>query len=379
MGPVAQFKAFFKLHWARGAAGSPTPDWVWRFAYRAWLLALLFKLLGSSWDESWHFKFLRDDLAPPHLINTVGTGMAVVLVAIHTFTGMAATRRSLRLVQSGLAVFLVAAPLDVINHRVNGLDLTAWSPSHGLLYLGTALMIAGLVDGWISGGPADRFKPWVLGALWVFFLENALFPNGQQEYGVLTMRACLPGGVLDRDACFAEPSLLQFAADDLGRSVDYAAVEHFALPIPDWVYPVWGVGVAALVLALAGRTLAHRWAATAVAGAYVGYRALIWPALVGIDFPPSAVPFYLVFVGLAVDLVRRAALPRLAGAVAGAGATTVLGYAALYAQSELVAAPPSAWWSAPLTFIAVAALWAAGGPVAAWFAAKEARGAVATA
>ncbi len=365
-GPVGQFKDFFRLHWTRGAAGRETPRWVWHFAYRAWLVALLLKVLGSSWDESWHFKFQRDDLAPPHLINSVGTGVAVVLVAIHSFTGMAATRRSQRLLQSGLAVFLVAAPLDVINHRVNGLDLTAWSPSHALLYLGTAVMIAGLLDGWLTAGPGGRAAPWVLGGLWVFFLENTVFPNGQQEYGTLELASCLPNGVLDVSTCYAERSLLEFAAGQIGRPVDYEAIKHFALPIPDWVYPVWGIGVAALVLAAAGKTIGRAWAATAVAGAYVAYRALIWPLLVAGDFPPSTVPFYLVFVGLAVDLARRARLPHPAEAAAGAALVTVLGHAALYAQAVLVAAPPVAWWSAPVTLGLVAAFWWSGRPLAAW-------------
>ncbi|WP_121389258.1 hypothetical protein [Actinokineospora cianjurensis] len=363
-GPVAQFKAFFRLHWTRGAAGRETPEWVWHFAYRTWLLALLFKLLGSSWDESWHFKFLRDDLAPPHLINSVGTGIAVVLVAIHTFTGMATTRRAQRVVQAGLAVFLIAAPLDVINHRINGLDLTAWSPSHALLYLGTALMIAGLIDGWFAGGPRGAGWTLVLGTLWVFFLENTLFPNGQQEYGSLEMASCTPNGVLDPSRCYAERELLEFAAQQLGRPVDYTAIEHFALPIPSWVYPLWGIGVAALVLAVAAKTIGKTWAATAVAGAYVAYRAVIWPMLVAADFPPSAVPFYLVFVGLGIDLVRRFGLPHLGEAAAGAVAVTALGYGALYAQEQLLAAPPTAWWSAPIALVGVAVLWAAGRPIA---------------
>ncbi|MGQ0840331.1 hypothetical protein [Actinokineospora sp.] len=371
-GPIGQFKDFFGLHWTRGAAGRQTPDWVWHFAYRTWLLALLFKMLGSSWDESWHFKFQRDDLAAPHLINSVGTGIAVVLVAIHTFTGMAASKRSQRLLQIGLAIFLVAAPLDVINHRVNGLDLTAWSASHGLLYLGTALMIAGLIDGWLVAGPTGRARPWVLGGLWVFFLENTLFPNGQQEYGVLEMSSCLPNGVLNIDTCYAERSLLEFAAAQIGRPVDFEAIKQFALPIPDWVYPMWGIGVAALVLAVAGKTIDRTWAATAVAGVYVAYRAVIWPLLVVADFPPSTVPFYLVFVGIAVDMVRRMRLPHLMDAVAGAAVVCLLGHVALYLQGWLIEAPPVAWWSAPITFALLAVLWWTGKPIAGWFARRQA-------
>ncbi|WP_035304451.1 hypothetical protein [Actinokineospora inagensis] len=354
---IAPVGAFFRQHWTRGAAGRETPEWVWRFAYRTWLVALVFKLLGSSWDESWHFRFLRDDLAPPHLINTVGTGIAIVLVAIHTYTGMAGTRRSIRLVQAGICVFLVAAPLDVINHRVNGLDLTAWSPSHALLYLGTALMIAGLIDGWVAG---PRTTP-VLVALWVFFLENTVFPNGQQEYGALEMKSCLPHGVLDPQSCYAERELLEFAARQIGRPVDYQAIEHFALPIPAWVYPLWGIGAAALVLAVAAKTIRKPWAATAVAGGYVAYRAVIWPLLVAAHFPPSTVPFYLLFVGLAVDVARR--LPRPVEAVVGAVLVTALGYGALYLQKTFVGAPPVAWWSAPIALGAVGLLWSLGRPL----------------
>ena len=68
-------------------------------------------------------------------------------------------------------------------------------------------------------------------------------------------------------------------------------------------------------------------------------------------------PFYLVFVGLAADLVRRGELSRVMEAVAGAAAITALGYGALYVQNQVAAAPPTAWWSAPITFVAFAVLW----------------------
>lgn len=364
-GPIGQFLAFFRLHWTRGAAGRETPPWVLLLAYRMWLVALLLKMLGSSWDMSWHFKWQRDDLAPPHLINTVGTVMVVVLVAIHTFTGMGCDRRSLRLMQWGTAIFLVAGPLDVVNHRINGLDLTAWSPSHFLLFIGTAVMIIGAIDGWLKASPPPgRARSLVLVALWVFFLENAVFPQGQQEYGTLELASWLRGEP------YAEPSLLRFAAEtfygDPNHPVTQDAVEHFALPIPNWVYPLWGVGVAALILVAASRTIGRAWAATTVATAYVAYRSLIWPALVGIDFPPSIVPFYLVGVGLAVDLARRLGLAHLTEAVAGAALVTGLGYGALLLQDLAIETPPVAYWTAPLTFAGLVLLWWSGRPLARW-------------
>src|SRR3954471_9042306 len=323
--PVGKTKLFFTRHWHRGAPGQPTPDWVLRFCYGMWLAAFAFKLVGSSWDMSWHFRWLRDDLAPPHLINTVGTVIIVVLVAIHSYTGLGADKTSLRLMQIGLLTFLIAAPLDVINHRVNGLDLTAWSPSHMMLYLGTGIMQAGVLLGWLRFAPPGRFRTGVLLALWAFFLENTFFPNGQQEYGILGLRAW------ERGAPEAEPSLLSFAANQIGHPVDWTAILHFTMPIPEWVYPLWGIGVMALILVLARRTLGFRWAASSVALAYVAYRSVMWPLLLGLGFPVSTVPFYLLAVGLAVDLAFAMATGVLR---AGAGAllVTAFGYGAFWLQ-----------------------------------------------
>ncbi|GAB2978493.1 hypothetical protein LWP59_39280 [Amycolatopsis acidiphila] len=342
--PVAKTRLFFRLHWQRGGPGQPTPAWVLRFAYTMWLVALAFKLLGSSWDVSWHFKFIRDDFAPPHLINTVGTGIVIVLVAIHSFTGLGCDRRSLRLMQTGLGLFLIAAPLDVLNHRVNGLDLTAWSPTHLLLYFGTAVMLAGVIDGWRKFAEPGRVRTLVLAGLWAFFLENMFFPNGQQEYGVLGLRAW------DRGAPEAEPSLLSFAAQQIGHPVDRAAVLHFTMPIADWVYPLWGIGMSALVLLLARHTIGRGWAATAVAGAYVAYRMVIRPLLVAGTFPASTIPFYLVFVGLAADLGYRR------GALTGV-LVAAFGYGVLWLQSLFGAAPPIAYWTLPVVLVAVTAVW----------------------
>ena len=368
--PIAKTKLFFQLYWKRGAPGQPTPAWVMRYCYRTWLVALAFKLVGSSWDMSWHFKWLRDDLAPPHLINSVGTVMICVLVAIHSFTGMGVDRRALRLMQGGTIMFLIAAPLDVINHSLNGLDITAWSATHGLLYLGTAIMTLGAIDGWLKGTEPGRLRAVVTAGLWVFFLEDTFFANGQQEYGILSLRAW------DRGAPTGEPSLLQFAADDIGRPVDREAIEHFSLPIDDWVYPVWGIGVMALVLAAARHTIARRWAATTVAGAYVLYRSVIWPLLMWSDFPTSTVPFYLIAVGLAVDLAFRVAREhRMFCAGAGALLITAFGFGALWLQAQFApwflgedaiteSAPPIANWTVPIVLVGVAVLWAAATPLA---------------
>lgn len=366
--PVGKTRLFFQRHWHRGAAGQATPAWVLRFCYGMWLAAFGFKLVGSSWDMSWHFMWLRDDLAPPHLINTVGTVIIIVLVAIHSYTGLGCDKPSLRLMQTGLVVFLVAAPLDVINHRVNGLDLTAWSPSHMMLYLGTGIMQAGVLLGWVRLAPPGRFRTGVLLALWAFFLENTFFPNGQQEYGILGLRAW------ERGAPEAEPSLLSFAANQIGHPVDRTAILHFTMPIPEWVYPLWGIAVTALILALARHTLRFRWAGLAVAGAYVAYRCVMWLLLLGLGFPVSTVPFYLLAVGLAVDLAFTIGVGhRVATAAIGALLVTAFGYGALWVQSQFrvwflggahtESAPPVAYWTVAVALVGVFVLWAGAGPV----------------
>jgi hypothetical protein len=315
----------------------PAPELV--TIYRLWLAALLLKMLGAGWDVSWHFRWLRDDLAPPHLLNSAGTAMAVALVAFHSYTGYGVDRRALRLMRVGMGIFLVAIPLDLINHRINGLDITTWSVTHGLLYLGTAVMMSGVIRGWALYGPPGRGRWLTLGALWVFFLENVMFVAGQQEYGVVAVMAW------DAGRPEAEPSLLQFAADQIGRPVDRVAVVHFALPVPAWVYLAWIVAAAMLVLVLARWMIGWQWAATAVTATYLAYRCVMWVLLVGSGFPRSAVPFLLLGGALAVDLMMSrprfsARLSWVARPLVGAMLVAAAICGAAWLQDVLLIAPP---------------------------------------
>ena len=336
----------------RGTAPRPLPPDLVRAVYQLWLVAFALKVLGASWDMSWHFKWLRDDLAPPHLLNSAGTAIVVALVIAHGWTGRAVDRPALRLQQVGLGIFLVAIPLDVVNHRINGLDLTAWSPTHALLYLGSALILAGVVRGWWLFGSGRARLP-VLVVLWMLALECVWFPAQQQEYGVLAVAAW------DRGRPEAEPILLQFAADQIGRPVDRAAVLHFALPTGAWVYPVWLLAAAGLVLVLARWMIGRPWAATVVAGGYVAYRCVTGALLDGIGFPGSAVPFVLLALGVAVDAAFRAPLPEwlrpLLGALLAGAAVT----GTMVLQHEWLALPPIGPIGLVTGTLLLAALWIA--------------------
>ncbi|ETK32297.1 hypothetical protein [Microbispora sp. ATCC PTA-5024] len=344
-------------YWTRGEAGRQTPADLFRVLYLGWLAAFVLKVLGSSWDVSWHFRWLRDDLAPPHLLNTVGTVIAVGLAIVHWYTGYGVDRTASRLIVWGTGVFLVAIPLDLINHRVNGLDITAWSPSHALLFIGTALMIAGAIRGWWTGSAgrpeiSPLRRSLVLGGLFAFFLENAHFPEQHQEYGVLELASW------DRGHPYAEPSLLHFAADQMGRAVDRAMIVKFSLPIPDYVYPVYAGILGMAILVFARLMVGRRLTATTITAVYVGYRCLVWPLLVGTGFPPSAVPFFFLLAGVCVDAAFLLRQPYVR-AVGGAVLVTAAVYGGLAVQDRLLEAPPYARDSWPV---------AAAGLVVAWLA-----------
>ncbi|GAA0441853.1 hypothetical protein Acor_05990 [Acrocarpospora corrugata] len=324
---------------------------MFRVLYLGWLVAFVFKVLGASWDVSWHFRWIRDDLAPPHMLNTIGTALAVALTIVHWYTGYGVDRTASRLIQWGTGLFLIAVPLDLINHRVNGLDITAWSPSHALLFIGTAFMIAGVIRGWFVGAPAGRTRTVVLTALFGFFLENAIFPSQHQEYGVLGLAAWVRGQPE------AEPELLKFAAESLGRPIDLVAIQNFSLPVPDSVYSVYAGVVGMIILIMARIMVGRAGTATAIAVGYLAYRTLIWPLLVVGGFPGSAIPYFLLVAAVAVDLAFLIPLPTYIRPLLGTALITAGVYGGLYLQDLLLEAPPYGPGSWPLAAGLLFASW----------------------
>jgi hypothetical protein len=340
--PAATVRWLWVAYLTPGRPGRPVSSVELRWMYTGWLVAFLLKMLGSSWDVSWHFRWLRDDLAPPHLLNSVGTAVVIALVAAHSYSGYAVDKRALRLMQWGIGLFLVAIPADIVNHRLYGLDITSWSPTHALLYLGTAIMLAGAIRGWWLYARPGRTRNLIALGLWLFFLENVLFPNQHQEYGVLSLRDYLAGHTT------AEPSLLDFAASQ-GQTPT-----QFMLPVPSWVHPTWLICAGLLTLVVARRVVGLRWTATTLAAVYLAYRCVAWLALVGTGFPPSAIPFVLLAGAVGVDLAIAGRLPGWLAGPLVAGAV----YAVGAGQEALGALPPWNWWSAIPVAIGFGVLWA---------------------
>jgi hypothetical protein len=122
------------------------------------------KLLGAwglTWDIQWHLLIGRDTFwIPPHLMMycgvTAGFLAALAVLALDTrearrggrprgtltIFGLTSTR-GVHLAAWGVALVLLAAPIDDLWHRLFGLDVTLWSPPHLLGLLGSAINTLG--------------------------------------------------------------------------------------------------------------------------------------------------------------------------------------------------------------------------------------------
>lgn len=323
----------WRAYTTRGRPGRVVDQSLLRYIYAVWIGAFTLKVIGAGWDVAWHFRFLRDDLAPPHMINTVGLLIGMALLFFHSWTGFAVDRRGLRVTQLGVALFLLAIPLDLLNHRIFGLDLTAWSATHALLYLGTAVMILGVGQSWLKLAQPGRARTIFGLAFGFFLLEDLLFPLGQQEYGTLALDAYLKGQPT------ASTELLARAGDGVMR---------LALgPIPLWVYPIYLIVVSTLVFASVRAAVPWRWAATTIAATYVAYRAIAYGILVATAFPPSFIPVMLLGGALAMDLAERRRWP----SIVTAAVLTIIWYSSALLIGSLTLMPTFALSTAPFAFV----------------------------
>jgi hypothetical protein len=156
-----------------------------------WLL-LLTKLTagwGLGWDIRWHLLIGRDSFwIAPHVLTYASVVLAGIVslgvVALETSAarrgaavpgavrvlGLTGTR-GFHLAWLGMAVMVVAAPIDDLWHRLFGIDVTLWSPPHLLGLLGAqvntlaCLLIAR--EAWPAGDRA-RALATLLGATFLF-------------------------------------------------------------------------------------------------------------------------------------------------------------------------------------------------------------------
>lgn len=132
---------------------------------------------GVQWDIQWHVLIGRDTFwIAPHVMTYLGVTLAGLisfgLLAGDTLrggppagalriAGLVSTR-GVHLAAWGMALTVLAAPIDDLWHRLFGLDVTLWSPPH---LLGIA---GGIVNSWgilLMAGELYPAGPWRLAAL----------------------------------------------------------------------------------------------------------------------------------------------------------------------------------------------------------------------
>jgi hypothetical protein len=141
------------------AAAASVPDRlaVHRAAFWALVAAKLLAGWGVQWDIQWHVLIGRDTFwIAPHVMTYAGVALVVVLsfgvlahdtlrggapVASLRIVGVTGTR-GFHLAAWGIALTVLAAPIDDLWHRLFGIDVTLWSPPHLLGILG------GVVNSW---------------------------------------------------------------------------------------------------------------------------------------------------------------------------------------------------------------------------------------
>jgi hypothetical protein len=114
---------------------------------------------GVQWDIQWHVLIGRDSFwIPPHVMTYAGVALAVVVsfgvLAWETLMGSPAGSsdappvlrvlgltgtRGFHLAAWGIALTVLAAPIDDLWHRLFGLDVTLWSPPHLLGIVGAVI------------------------------------------------------------------------------------------------------------------------------------------------------------------------------------------------------------------------------------------------
>ena len=193
---------------------------------------------GVTWDIQWHVLIGRDSFwIPPHVMTYSAVTAVVMLslgaLACETFLaltgrpfpggarlfGLVGTR-GMHVAWWGIAITVLAAPLDDLWHRLFGLDVTLWSPPHLLGLLGSQV-----------------------NSLGCFLLAMEAYPEG----GRARFLALLVGGVI----FFGTFHLL------LGTSILWAYDQG---GLVFFYYPILGALLLPVSLVLMSRLSASRWA-----------------------------------------------------------------------------------------------------------------------
>jgi hypothetical protein len=178
---------------------------LYRLAIWTLLVAKLVAGWGVQWDIQWHLLIGRDTFwIPPHVMTYAGVTAAVLIsfgvLAFDTgrrlVTGRApaGSTRVLWLTGTpgfhvaawGIALTVLAAPIDDLWHRLFGLDVTLWSPPHLLGLFGAAANTFACFFIAREAYPRERWRRHIVcliaAANFYGTLATALQPSGRFAY-----------------------------------------------------------------------------------------------------------------------------------------------------------------------------------------------------
>jgi hypothetical protein len=257
-----------------------------------WIAAFLLKAVGASWDASFHFKYLRETTQSSHIVNSIGLGLACLLWLYMARKVEFKLTRPLKVSGLGFLIFFMGIPLDEAWHRIFGIDLTTWSVTHAILYSGTTMMIAGMIlqveSDFANRAITKTARTLCLLLLLVFVLESFWFPLLQQEQGVISLYLFEQGTPM--------------ASNDIVTMLNNPKSQIYG-GIPDWLYGVYACFASMVVFRIIRYYKLGLFSFTVVAFIYVLFRTLANLIYELVNYPQSTVPYYLLFVAIAADLL----------------------------------------------------------------------------
>ncbi|PFP31446.1 hypothetical protein COJ96_00665 [Bacillus sp. AFS073361] len=303
--------------------------------YRLWVLAFLLKFIGSAWDASYHFRYLFEEYSIPHIVNTIGFILGAFLLLQEWRSPHFMDRFSRNLITIGYVLFLIGIPLDFTYHIAYGIDLTTWSPTHFIYYIGTSMMIIGVWRGYFIH--TREIQPsWKSLHTWfaMYLLECLMFPNMQQENGAISYDQYIHGRSI------ASKEILELISDP--------ASQIFG-GIPEWVYPIYSILMVALLTILIIRFCRDYTIPVMATALYILFRFVGKAIFYSVGYPTSYVPITLLFIPLSFLLIRK--YSRLAGVVG-----SIAYFIALYLihiSGILITPPLELWELVPVAVIGV--------------------------
>lgn len=303
--------------------------------YRLWVLAFLLKFIGSAWDASYHFRYLFEEYSIPHIVNTIGFILGAFLLLQEWRSPHFMDRFSRNLITIGYVLFLIGIPLDFTYHIAYGIDLTTWSPTHFIYYIGTSMMIIGVWRGYFIH--TREIQPsWKSLHTWfaMYLLECLMFPNMQQENGAISYDQYIHGRSI------ASKEILELISDP--------ASQIFG-GIPEWVYPIYSILMVALLTILIIRFCRDYTIPVMATALYILFRFVGKAIFYSVGYPTSYVPITLLFIPLSFLLIRK--YSRLAG-----GVGSIAYFIALYLihiSGILITPPLELWELVPVAVIGV--------------------------